>query len=71
MAIKVPHRRRVSHPEDMEPHLAEPPVMATMNHPWAGPVDDVGRALAGNIFAQDWQFQRPWFPGPDRESSQR
>src|SRR3954447_24895425 len=44
VAIKVPHRRLVSRPEDAEPYLAEARTVAGLDHPNIVPVYDVGRS---------------------------
>jgi serine/threonine protein kinase/formylglycine-generating enzyme required for sulfatase activity len=43
VAIKVPHRHRVSQPEDVEAYLAEARVLASLDHPHIVPVYDAGR----------------------------
>src|SRR4051812_48187322 len=43
VAVKVPHRHRVSHPDDIEAYLAEARVLALLDHPNIVPVYDVGR----------------------------
>jgi serine/threonine protein kinase len=43
VAIKVPHRHRVSQPEDVETYLAEARVLASLDHPHIVPAFDVGR----------------------------
>src|SRR5208282_1471780 len=42
VAIKVPHRRLVSRPEDAEAYLAEARIVASLDHPNIVPVHDVG-----------------------------
>jgi serine/threonine protein kinase len=43
VAIKVPHRRRIAQPEDVEAYLAEARILASLDHPNIVPVHDVGR----------------------------
>jgi serine/threonine protein kinase/formylglycine-generating enzyme required for sulfatase activity len=50
VAIKVPHRRRISQPEDVEAYLAEARVLAGLDHPLIVPVYDVGRTDDGLCF---------------------
>jgi eukaryotic-like serine/threonine-protein kinase len=50
VAIKVPHRHRVSQPEDVEAYLAEARVLASLDHPHILPVFDVGRTEDGLCF---------------------
>jgi serine/threonine protein kinase/formylglycine-generating enzyme required for sulfatase activity len=47
VAIKVPHRRRVSSPEDIELYLAEARAVASLDHAAIVPVHDVGRTDEG------------------------
>jgi serine/threonine protein kinase len=42
VAVKVPHARRISTPEDAEPYLAEARTVANLDHPGIVPVHDVG-----------------------------
>jgi serine/threonine protein kinase len=42
VAVKVPHRRLVSRPEDAEAYLAEARTVAALDHPHIVPVFDVG-----------------------------
>jgi serine/threonine protein kinase len=42
VAIKVPHRHRVSKPEDAKPYLTEARTVANLDHPNIVPVHDVG-----------------------------
>ena len=42
VAIKVPHARRLSHPEDAAPYLNEARNVASLDHPHVVPVYDVG-----------------------------
>jgi serine/threonine protein kinase/formylglycine-generating enzyme required for sulfatase activity len=50
VAIKVPHRHRIAHPEDVEAYLAEARVLASLDHPNIVPVHDVGRTEDGLCF---------------------
>jgi serine/threonine protein kinase/formylglycine-generating enzyme required for sulfatase activity len=50
VAIKVPHRQRVSEPKDVEAYLAEARVLASLDHPNVVPVYDVGRTEDGRPF---------------------
>jgi formylglycine-generating enzyme required for sulfatase activity len=50
VAIKVPHRERVSRPEDAAAYLAEARVLAGLDHPHIVPVYDVGRTDEGLPF---------------------
>jgi serine/threonine protein kinase/formylglycine-generating enzyme required for sulfatase activity len=47
VAIKVPHRHRVSRAEDIEAYLAEARILASLEHPHIVPVHDVGRTDDG------------------------
>lgn len=47
VAIKVPHRRRVADPKDMEGFLKEARTLAGLDHPHIVPVYDVGRTEDG------------------------
>jgi serine/threonine protein kinase len=42
VAVKVPHTRLVSRPDDAEPYLAEARTVASLDHPHIVPVHDVG-----------------------------
>src|SRR6185312_477809 len=42
VAVKVPHRRLVSRPEDAEVYLTEARTVANLDHPNIVPVHDVG-----------------------------
>ncbi len=44
VALKVPHRNLVVHPEDAEAYLAEARTVANLDHPSIVPVHDVGSA---------------------------
>jgi len=50
VAIKVPHRRLIARPEDVEAYLAEARVLASLDHPNIVPVYDVGRTDDGLCF---------------------
>ena len=50
VAIKVPHRQRVTRPEDAEAYLAEARILASLDHPHIVPVYDVGRTDDGLCF---------------------
>jgi formylglycine-generating enzyme required for sulfatase activity/serine/threonine protein kinase len=50
VAIKVPHRHRITRPEDVEAYLAEARVLASLDHPHIVPVHDVGRTEDGLCF---------------------
>ena len=47
VAIKVPHRRRVASPRDVELYLTEARVVAGLDHAGIVPVHDVGRSDDG------------------------
>jgi serine/threonine protein kinase len=47
VAIKVPHRQRISRPEDVEAYLAEARILASLDHPHIVPVHDMGRTPDG------------------------
>jgi serine/threonine protein kinase len=50
VAVKVPHRHRISQPEDVEAYLAEARILAGLDHPHIVPVHDVGRTDDGLCF---------------------
>jgi class 3 adenylate cyclase/predicted Ser/Thr protein kinase len=50
VAIKVPHRHRLSRPEVVEAYLTEARVLARLDHPHIVPVFDVGRTDDGVCF---------------------
>jgi serine/threonine protein kinase/formylglycine-generating enzyme required for sulfatase activity len=50
VAIKVPHRQRVSSPADVELYLAEARALAGLDHPGIVPVYDVGRTADGRCY---------------------
>jgi serine/threonine protein kinase len=50
VAVKVPHRNRISAPEDVEAYLAEARVLASLDHPNVVPVHDVGHTEDGLCF---------------------
>jgi serine/threonine protein kinase/formylglycine-generating enzyme required for sulfatase activity len=50
VAVKVPHRHRVTHPDDIESYLAEARVLAVLDHPNIVPVYDIGRTDDGLCF---------------------
>src|SRR5215831_17154663 len=43
VAIKLPHRHRITCPADIETYLAEARILASLDHPGIVPVHDVGR----------------------------
>jgi serine/threonine protein kinase len=47
VAIKVPHRQRISCPQDVEAYLAEARILASLDHPHIVPVYDFGRTEDG------------------------
>ncbi len=47
VAIKVPHRKHVACPADIEAYLAEARVLASLEHPHIVPVHDLGRTVDG------------------------
>jgi len=50
VAIKVPHRERITKPEDVEEYLNEARILASLDHPHIVPVHDVGRTDDGLCF---------------------
>ena len=73
VAIKVPHARRVSRPEDAAPYLSEAQTVASLDHPHIVPVFDVGstpefpcfvvsKYVEGtNLAARLKEVRYPWF----------
>src|SRR5205814_2357717 len=70
VAIKVPHRQRITGPEDVQAYLAEARVLAGLDHPGIIAVYDAGRTedglcylvsklLAENNLAQKIRESRP------------
>ena len=50
VAIKVPHRERISRTEDVEAYVREARMLASLEHPHIVPVYDVGRTQDGLCF---------------------
>src|SRR5262249_12679027 len=50
VAIKVPHRRSISQPGQIEAYLAEGRILAGLDHPNIVPVHDLGRTEDGLCF---------------------
>jgi formylglycine-generating enzyme required for sulfatase activity len=50
VAIKVPHRQRLSSPTDIEAYLDEGRILARLDHPGIVPVYDVGRTVDGGCY---------------------
>src|SRR5207245_1579761 len=72
VAIKVPHRRLVSRPEDAAVYLTEARTVANLDHPNIVPVHDVGstddcpcfivsKFIEGSTLAEKIREQRPSF----------
>src|ERR1700730_10181834 len=70
VAIKVPHRRLVSRPEEAEAYLSEARIVAKLDHPHIVPVFDVGstedfpcfivsKYIEGSTLAQRIKSNRP------------
>ena len=70
VAVKVPHRRLVSRPEDAEAYLTEARTVANLDHPNIVPVYDVGstedfpcfvvsKFIEGSTLAQRIKANRP------------
>src|SRR5262249_9367439 len=70
VAVKVPHRRLVSRPEDAEAYLTEARTVASLDHPHIVPVHDVGstedcpcfvvsKFIDGSTLAQRIEANRP------------
>jgi serine/threonine protein kinase/formylglycine-generating enzyme required for sulfatase activity len=70
VAVKVPHRRLVSHPEDAEIYLSEARTVASLDHPNIVPVYDVGstkdspffvvsKFIEGSTLAEQIKASRP------------
>ena len=62
VAIKVPHRYRLSPPEDVDAYLTEARDLARLDHPGIVPVYDVGRTDDG--LCSRLQVHRGQRPGP-------
>ena len=50
MAIKTPHKRRLSKPSDVESYMREARMVAQLDHPGIVPVFDVGQSDDGQFF---------------------
>lgn len=50
VAVKVPHRQRISQPEDLAEYMAEARLLASLDHPNIVPVYDVGCTDDGSCF---------------------
>lgn len=72
VAIKVPHRRLISRPEDAEGYLAEARIVAKLDHSHIVPVHDVGstqdfpcfvvsKFIEGSTLASKIREERPSF----------
>ncbi len=60
VAIKTPHRRRLSDPESVATYLAEARVLAKLDHPGIVPVYDAGRTPDGGCYVVS-----KWIQGVD------
>jgi len=50
VAIKVPHRRRVTNPKDVQIYLTEARIVARLDHPAVVPVYDAGKTEEGHCY---------------------
>src|SRR5690242_21758070 len=60
VAIKVPHRHRLVHPQDADSYLAEARALAGLDHPNIVPVFDLGRTDEGLCY-----IVAKWIEGSD------